>query len=181
MPENSTPRPQKLRELVLLIREESRANPTDSKGRFVLAFFRLAQFAHQQGAGRLLPKITIVLYRFVVCWIMGIELPERTQVGRRLVLHHGVGLVINDGAVLGNDVILRHGVTIGNNGKTTASPRVEDGVDIGAGAALIGGIVVGHGARIGANAVVLEDVPALATVAGIPARVVSRRVAEDSS
>ena len=43
--------------------------------------------------------------------------------------------------------------------------------DIGAGASLLGGIVVGDDAVIGANAVVLDDVPA--DVIGIPAVVVA--------
>ena len=43
---------------------------------------------------------------------------------------------------------------------------------IGTGAKLLGPITVGDGARIGANAVVIHDVPAGATVVGVPARVV---------
>jgi serine O-acetyltransferase len=45
---------------------------------------------------------------------------------------------------------------------------------IGAGAAVLGPVVVGDRARIGANAVVLDDVPAGASAVGVPARVVAR-------
>ena len=40
---------------------------------------------------------------------------------------------------------------------------------------MIGPVRVGEGARIGANAVVVDDVPAGATVVGIPGRVVGER------
>ena len=52
-------------------------------------------------------------------------------------------------------------------------PRIGGHVDIGAGAKLLGGIVVGDDVLIGANSVVLDDVPAGATVVGIPAVVVA--------
>jgi serine O-acetyltransferase len=42
---------------------------------------------------------------------------------------------------------------------------------------VLGPILVGDGARVGANAVVVSDVPAGATVVGIPARRVDRRPA----
>jgi serine O-acetyltransferase len=45
-------------------------------------------------------------------------------------------------------------------------------VDVGAGAKIIGPLQIGNHARIGANAVVLQDVPAEATVVGIPGRIV---------
>ncbi|WP_410054782.1 serine O-acetyltransferase [Olsenella uli] len=52
------------------------------------------------------------------------------------------------------------------------APTIGTHVLIGCGAKLIGPIIIGDGARIGANAVVLNDVPAGATVVGIPASVV---------
>jgi acetyltransferase-like isoleucine patch superfamily enzyme len=52
---------------------------------------------------------------------------------------------------------------------------IEDGSDIGVGAILLPGVTVGRGAQVGAGAVVTEDVPAYAIVAGVPARVVRMR------
>jgi serine O-acetyltransferase len=47
---------------------------------------------------------------------------------------------------------------------------IERDVSIGTGAKVIGPVRIGAGARIGANAVVVDDVPAGATVVGAPAR-----------
>ena len=46
---------------------------------------------------------------------------------------------------------------------------------VGAGAKVLGGFTVGDGARIGSNAVVVKEVPAGATVVGIPGRIVEER------
>jgi serine O-acetyltransferase len=48
-------------------------------------------------------------------------------------------------------------------------------VMVGSGAMVLGPVTVGDHAEIGANAVVLEDVPAGAVVAGVPARVLRRK------
>ena len=52
---------------------------------------------------------------------------------------------------------------------------VEDGVMIGANAVVLEGVRVGEGAVVAAGAVCVEDVPARAVVAGVPARVVKLR------
>ncbi|TKX75532.1 acyltransferase [Halorubrum sp. GN11_10-6_MGM] len=51
---------------------------------------------------------------------------------------------------------------------------VEEAAMIGAGAVVLPGVTVGEGARVAANSLVAEDVPPGATVAGVPAEVVSR-------
>lgn len=53
--------------------------------------------------------------------------------------------------------------------------RVEAWADIGMNAALLPGVTVGRGAIVGAGAVVTADVPPLAIVAGVPARVLRYR------
>lgn len=53
--------------------------------------------------------------------------------------------------------------------------HVGSGADIGTNAVLLPGVTVGEGAIIGAGAVVVEDVPAFAVAAGVPARFVKWR------
>ena len=69
-------------------------------------------------------------------------------------------------------------VTLGMR-ETHDFPVLGDGVVVGAGARILGGIKLGDGCTVGANAVVIHDVPAGATVVGIPARVVERKGADD--
>ena len=47
---------------------------------------------------------------------------------------------------------------------------IEDGANIGAGAICVAPVKIGKGASVGAGAVVVKDVPAGASVRGVPAR-----------
>ena len=60
-----------------------------------------------------------------------------------------------------------------NKGKR--HPTVRNNVVVGAGAKILGPIEVGENARIGSNAVVVKEVPAGATMVGIPARQVGTK------
>jgi serine O-acetyltransferase len=60
-------------------------------------------------------------------------------------------------------------VTIGLRAATSAATIGRD-VSIGTGAKLIGLVTIGDGAWIGANAVVVSDSAAGATVVGVPAK-----------
>lgn len=53
--------------------------------------------------------------------------------------------------------------------------RVEEWADIGTNAVILPGVTVGKGAIVGAGAVVTQDVPAYAKIAGIPAKVIGWR------
>lgn len=55
------------------------------------------------------------------------------------------------------------------------SVRVEEWADIGTNAVLLPGVTVGKGAIVGAGAVVTQDVPPYAKVAGVPAKVIGWR------
>jgi len=111
--------------------------------------------------------------------LTGIEIHPGARIGRRLVIDHGDGVVIGETAELGDDILIYHQVTLGGTSLVAGKrhPTVGNGVILGAGAKVLGPILVGAGARVGANAVVVSDVPAGATVVGIPARPVDRRPA----
>lgn len=99
--------------------------------------------------------------------------------GPGFVLLHSQGVVINGQARGGSNICLEHQVTIG--AERNQNPRLGSDVYIGCGARILGAVTVGDGARVGANAVVVRDVPAGATVVGIPARVVKQRVVDDEA
>ncbi|MBB3232466.1 serine O-acetyltransferase [Halomonas stenophila] len=109
-------------------------------------------------------------------WFTGIEIHPGATIGRRFFIDHGMGVVIGETAEVGDDVTLYQGVTLGgtswNKGKR--HPTLEDGVIVGAGAKILGPFTVGTGAKVGSNAVVTKEVPAGATVVGIPGKVVQR-------
>lgn len=54
-------------------------------------------------------------------------------------------------------------------------PVIGDGVIIYSGAKILGAVNVGNNAMIGANAVVLNHVPAGSLAVGIPARIVPKK------
>lgn len=97
-----------------------------------------------------------------------------TQIGGGIFFDHGTGIVIGETAVIDDNVSIMQNVTLGGTGKaeTDRHPKVRCGVLVGAGAKVLGNIELGNGARIAASSVVLHPVPALATVAGIPAKIV---------
>jgi serine O-acetyltransferase len=97
------------------------------------------------------------------------------EFGPGFVLFHSNGVVINKSVRGGAKVHLHHEVTIGADEAGNA-PSLGSNIDIGAGAKIIGGVTIGDDARVGANAVVVHDVPAGATVVGIPAKPVRMRV-----
>ena len=97
---------------------------------------------------------------------------------------------ICEGVEIENEVFVGHGVMFINDPRPRATTggalqteadwqviptRVARGASIGSGAAIMCGITIGENAMVGAGAVVTRDVPAHATVAGVPARLLAGR------
>jgi len=112
--------------------------------------------------------------------LTGAEFLVGCRIGPGLVVRHPQGIVIGSGSIVGSDCTILHRVTVGERYGDGIDPRhryptVGARVVIGAGAALLGGIDVGDDAVIGANAVVLQDVPAGALAVGVPARLATAK------
>jgi len=118
-----------------------------------------------------------------------VEIQRGVRIGRRCKISSHT--FVCEGVTIGDGVFVGHGVNFINDRRPRAlnsagelqtdadwnlePTRVEAGASIGTGAVIMGGITIGRGALVGAGAVVTHDVPAGAVVAGVPARVQSRR------
>ncbi|MEC7210414.1 MAG: serine O-acetyltransferase [Pseudomonadota bacterium] len=127
-----------------------------------------------------------VKFRFPARFIMqlarlftGIEIHPGATIGCGFFVDHGSGVVIGETSIIGRNVTLYQGVTLGGvlpavdsqaQRCTKRHPTLEDDVIVGSGAQILGDIKVGKGAKVGGNSVVTRDVPAGATVVGVPAR-----------
>lgn len=123
----------------------------------------------------------------------GAIIREKVDIGQGAVIM--MGAVINIGAVVGPGTMIDMGAVLG--GRATVGRRchigagavlagvvepasatpviVEDGVLVGANAVVIEGVRIGKNAVVAAGAVVIEDVPENAVVAGSPARVIKMK------
>jgi acetyltransferase-like isoleucine patch superfamily enzyme len=110
-----------------------------------------------------------------------VEIQRDVVVGRRVRIQSHT--FICSGVRIADDVFVGHNVTFINDrhpttegartGEWTLEPTVvEARASIGSGAVILCGLTIGAGARVGAGAVVTRDVPAGATVVGVPARTV---------
>ena len=157
-----------------LERDPAARNPIDVvltyPGFHARQLHRLAHTLHQAQVP-LLPGLVAALNRFLT----GIEIHPGAQIGEGLFIDHGMGVVIGETAEIGDDCHLTQGVTLGgtSNRREKRHPTLGTGVFVGAGAKLIGAITVGDHARIGAGSVVVTNVPAYATVVGVPGKVVA--------
>lgn len=107
-------------------------------------------------------------------FLTAIDIHPGARIGKNFFIDHGF-TVIGETAEIGDNVTIYQCVTLGGTNPTNGKggkrhPTICDNVIIGSGAQVIGPITVGERARVGANAVVMEDVPAGATMVGFKAR-----------
>src|SRR5882672_4149345 len=116
-------------------------------------------------------------------WLTGIEIHPGAKIGSCVFIDHGMSVVIGETADVGDGCTIYQGVTLGGTSLyrgTKRHPTLGPGVVVGAGAKILGGFTVGEGARVGSNSVVVKEVPAGATVVGIPGRIVEGKEAEEA-
>ena len=136
------------------------------KGYHALQAYRIAHRLWNDG--RHLPAL---LVQSRMSQAYGVDIHPAARIGRGIMIDHATGVVVGETAVVEDDVSILHEVTLGGTGKETGDrhPKVRAGVLIGAGAKLLGNVEIGPGAKVGAGSVVLADVAAHRTVAGVPA------------
>ena len=116
-----------------------------------------------------------------------VEIQKGASIGQRCKISSHT--FVCEGVTIEDDVFVGHGVMFINDRRPRATAagqlqteadwqvvptRVARGASIGSGAAIMCGVTIGENAMVGAGAVVTRDVPAGATVAGVPARVLAR-------
>lgn len=137
------------------------------KGFHALATYRVAHVLWQEGR-----HLLALLFQSVGSEVFGVDIHPAAQIGCGILLDHGTGFVVGETAIIENNVSMLHEVTLGGTGKEKGGARhpvVRSGVLIGAGAKVLGRVEIGECAKIAASSVVLADVAAHTTVAGVPA------------
>lgn len=82
----------------------------------------------------------------------------------------GRGCVVDVNSTVGHDAGLGDFSTVLPGANVSGNADLGRGSTVGAGAVVLPGVAVGPGATVGAGAVATDDVPAHATVVGVPAR-----------
>lgn len=106
------------------------------------------------------------------------------HVGRNVFINSGShfqdqgGITIGDGCLIGHCVVMatiNHDLDPAHRADNHLAPiTLGKNVWVGSHATILPGVTIGDGAVVGAGAVVTRDVPALAVVGGVPARILRR-------
>jgi serine O-acetyltransferase len=119
-----------------------------------------------------LPRFLANIARFLT----QIEIHPAAKIGKGVFIDHGSGVVIGETAELGDGCTIYQGVTLGGTSLSHGKrhPTLGRNVIVGVNSSVLGAIVLGDNAKVGGGSVVVKDVPANATVVGVPARVVAQ-------
>ncbi len=139
------------------------------KGFHALATYRVSHILWNQGR-----HLMALLFQSIGSEVFGVDIHPAARIGCGIMLDHGTGIVVGETSIIENCVSMLHAVTLGGTGKETGNrhPIVRSGVMLGAGAKILGRVEIGECAKVAASSVVLTDVAAHTTVAGVPAVVV---------
>lgn len=107
-----------------------------------------------------------------------ISVGTHTNINKKCVLDGRGGLTIGNNVDIAQEVNIwteQHDYNSPNYQSVNKSVVIEDYVWIASRASILPGVRVGRGAVVACGAVVTKDVPPLAIVAGVPAKVIGAR------
>jgi serine O-acetyltransferase len=115
-------------------------------------------------------RVVLAIKNKLFTMVTHMNLHPQAEIGPGMLIPHVGPIQVFPWARIGADCAIHHVCTIGA-GSRPGGPEIGDHVMIGCHTCILGPVKVGDGAKIGAGAVVVTDVPAGATVVGVPARV----------
>ena len=129
-------------------------------------------------------KVTLNRYAYVQGGNGGVRLGDRVEINNFCIINGTGGVDIGDYTVIGPGARIisyqhryAHGTPIQSQPVDARPIRIGSDVWLGANAIILAGVTIGDGAVVAAGAVVRNDVPAYAVVAGVPATVKKMREA----
>ena len=104
--------------------------------------------------------------------IFGVDIHPAAEIKGGVMIDHATGVVIGETSIIDENVSIYQGVTLGGKGFELGDrhPKIKSGVSIFASSTVLGNITIGKNAKVAAGSLVLKDVEAETTVAGIPAK-----------
>ena len=104
--------------------------------------------------------------------VFGVDIHPAAEIKGGVMIDHATGVVIGETSKIDENVSIYQGVTLGGKGfeEGDRHPKIQSGVSIFASSTILGNITIGQNAKVAAGSLVLKDVEAETTVAGIPAK-----------
>lgn len=116
---------------------------------------------------------------------------RNVTLGRNVVIAAGVvvcanvqigdSVILNTGCIIDHQTMIGEGVHVCPGVRIAGRVKIEPGVFIGIGATIVPKVTIGCEAVVGAGSVVIDDVPPMATVVGVPARQIKRASADEET
>lgn len=114
-----------------------------------------------------------------------IEIGKRCSINPYTVIYgHGRGTIIQDDVLIAGHCLIipaNHNfsdlhTTINSQGINSKGIIIESNVWIGAGCKILDGVTIGYGSIVAAGSVVTKSIEPLSIVAGIPAKIIRKRI-----